>query len=131
MKERLAQLFARHRKRLAGLVLAIFVAVVALEIGTAVPRTTTLHLDVGDEHAQVREVEITYVEGAEDGPIVRTARRRYEDGAPSRIEDRIDLVPGDYRVELALVLADGRTELRQGRFEAPGEGAIAVSWDDR
>jgi hypothetical protein len=130
VKERLARLFAQHRKRLAGLVLAIFVVIVAIEIGTAVPRATTLLLDVGDDHAHVREVEITYTEGAHEGPTVRSARRRYDDGAPSRITDTIDLVPGPYRVELVLGRDDGTTDVREGRFEAPGEGAIAVSWDD-
>jgi hypothetical protein len=131
LKERLAQLFARHRKRLAGLVLAVFVAIVAIEIGSAVPRATTILLDVGDDHAHVREVEITYVEGTDDGPMVRTSRRHYEEGAPSRITDSIDLVPGIYLVELSLVRDDGSTSIREGRFEAPGDGAIAVSWADR
>lgn len=130
MKERLTALFAQHRKRLAGLTLAIFVVVVALDIGSTVPRATSLMLDVGDDHAHVREVEITYVEGDVDGPVVRSARRRYEEGAPSRIADGIDLVPGTYRVQLALTRDDGTTERREGRFEAPGEGAIAVSWGD-
>ena len=131
MRDRLEALFAQHRKRLAGLALAIFVAVVALDIGSTVPRATSLLLEVGDDHARVREVEITYVEGESDGPVVRRARRRYEEGAPSRITDGIDLVPGTYRVQLALTRADGTTDRREGRFEAPGEGAIAVSWDDR
>jgi hypothetical protein len=131
VKERLTLLFAKHRKRLAGLVLAIFVAVVAIDVGSNVPRATSLALDVGDDHAHVREVEITYVEGEHEGPVVRTARRRYEEGAPSRISDAIDLVPGVYRVQLTLTRDDGTTERREGRFVAPGEGTIAVSWAGR
>ena len=129
MKERLVALFAQHRKRLSGLLLAAFVVVVALTVGNAVPRATSLRLELGDDHASVREVEITYIEGDAEGPIVRSARRRYDDGAPSRITDSIDLVPGPYRVELGLTRDDGTTEHRAGRFDAPGEGAIAVSWD--
>jgi hypothetical protein len=127
VKDRIAAFLARHRKRLAGLTLVIFVLVVALDIGHVVPRATTLMLDIGDDHAQYREVEITYVEGESDGPVVRSARRHYEDGAPSRITDGIDLVPGTYRVQLVLTREDGTIERREGRFEAPGEGAIAVS----
>ncbi len=131
MKERLSALLAQHRKRIAGLVLALFVVIVAVDIGGTVPRATSLQLAVGDEHAHVREVEITYTESGPDGPVVRSARRRYPEGAPSRISDSIDLVPGRYRVQLTLTRDDGTTTRRDGRFEAPGEGAIAVSWDDR
>ena len=130
MKDRLYALFVQHRKRLAALSLVIFVLVVALDIGSTVPRATSLQLELGDAHAEYREVEITYVEGETEGPVVRSARRRYEDGAPSRIADTIDLVPGIHRVQLVLVREDGSSERREGRFEAPGEGAIAVSWDD-
>ncbi|MFO0686278.1 MAG: hypothetical protein U0234_29715 [Sandaracinus sp.] len=113
-----------HRRRIATAVLVLFVLVVGLDLAHTVPRETHLAIELGAHHREVRAIELSYV--AEEQAAL-TARRRFPDGAPSRIEDTLDLVPGRYEVRMDLAYEDGHAETREGSFEAPGEGVVVVS----
>jgi hypothetical protein len=105
----------------------VFVLVVVLDLAHTVPHETALALDLGATHDDVRDLVVRYTG---DGQLAREAHRHYPSGAPSRVTDTIDLVPGPYVVELELDFADGHVEHREGRFDAPGEGLVVVSWRD-
>ncbi len=113
-----------HRRRIASAVLVIFVLVVGLDLAHTVPRETHLALELGAGHRDVRAIEMSYVAGEQ---AALTARRRFPEGAPARIEDTVDLVPGRYEVRMDLTYEDGHAESREGAFEAPGDGVVVVS----
>lgn len=125
MWERVSSFVERHRRRLAGLVLVAFVLGVALDLSHTAPRATHLVLELGEGHDEVRAVELDYSVGDE---AVEHARHRYPGGAPARIHDELDLVPGRYTLRLDATYADGHRSHREGEFDAPGEGDVVVSW---
>lgn len=113
-----------HRRRIASAVLVLFVLVVGLDLAHTVPRETHLAIEMGSGRHDVRAIELSYVAGEQ---AALTARRRFPDGAPARLEDTVDLVPGHYEVHVDLSYEDGHVETREGSFEAPGEGTVVVS----
>lgn len=112
-----------NRARIASALLAVFVLGVLIDLSSTLPRATSLAYDLGEDHARVRTVALSYTFGDES---VREARRHYPEGAPSRIGDTVDLVPGRYRVRLDLSDLDGHVAIREGEFDAPGEGVVVV-----
>ena len=127
MWDRVSALLERHRRRIAGLVLVLFVLGVALDLSRTVPRQTELAYDLGADHYDVRSVELAYTHGEE---AVEQSRHRYPDGAPARLTDALDLVPGRYEVRVDLSYQDGHVVTHEGRFEAPAEGTVVVQWTD-
>ncbi len=127
MWDRVSVLVEQHRRRIAGVVLVLFVLGVALDLSHTVPRQTQLAYDLGADHRDVRMVELAYTHGEE---AVEQARHRYSDGAPARLTDEIDLVPGRYEVRVDLSYEDGHVVTHEGRFEAPGQGTVVVQWTD-
>lgn len=127
MWERVSSYLREHRRRIAGFALVLFVLTVALDLSHTVPHETQLAFDLGADHDDVRSIALAYTHGEE---AVEQARHRYPAGAPSRVSDTLDLVPGRYEVRLDLVYADGHTRSREGQFDAPGEGVVVVSWAD-
>lgn len=127
MWDRFSSFVGRHRRRIAAGLLVVFVLIVALDLSGTVPRETRLAYDLGPAHDEVRSIELAYTCGEE---AVEHARRRYPDGAPARVSDALDLVPGRYEVRLDIGYVDGHVETRQGQFEAPADGLVVVSWTD-
>ena len=125
MWERVSSYLQQHRRRIAAFVLVLFVLTVAVDLSRTVPRETQLAFDLGTGHGDIRSIAMFYTHGEE---AVEQARHRYPDGAPSRVTDALDLVPGRYEVRLDLVYADGHVAAREGQFDAPGEGVVVVSW---
>lgn len=125
MWERVSSALTENRRRIAGLVLVAFVVLVAVDLSRTVPRETRLRFDLGADHDDVRSVDLAYTCGDE---AVEQAMHRYPQGAPSRLSDTLDLVPGRYEVRLDVVYADGHATVREGQFEAPAEGIVVVQW---
>ena len=125
MYERVSAWVLANRRRIAGALAIVFVFVLAIDLSGTVPRPTVLAFDLGAGHEAVRTVELTYTAG--DDELVEHARHRYAEGAPERITDELDLLPGAYDVRIDLEYGDGRREARQGHFDAPGEGLVVVS----
>jgi len=124
--ERVSSWVRERRRRIASAVLAVFVLIVIIDLANTAPRASELAFDLGAGHASIREVTLSYVHGDE---AVREARRRFADGAPSRLTDTLDLVPGHYSVHLALTDRDGRVTTRAGEFDAPSDGLVVVHLD--
>lgn len=127
MWERVSGFFADNRRRIAGAVLVVFVLVVAIDLSRTVPRETRLAFDLGPDHDDVRAIELAYTCGDE---AVEQARHRYPDGAPARLTDTLDLVPGRYEVRVDLVFVDGHVLTHEGHFVAPADGLVVVQWTD-
>jgi hypothetical protein len=125
--ERVSIFLRDHRRRIAAVVLLVFVVVVGLDLSQTVPRETHLALDLGGDHAEVRSIALSYTSGDE---LALEARRRYPDGAPDRLRESLDLMPGHYDVRMHLVYADGRIRTREGQFDVPAEGIVVVQWAD-
>ena len=83
-KTRAWALFQKHRRRLATLVLALFVAVIAVQVGSAIPRETQVDVPLGGAHAEVTEARIEYWQEDE---LVRSITRRFSHGAPMSVRD--------------------------------------------
>lgn len=125
MWERVSTFVRSHRRRIAGLVLVLFVLVLVVDLSGTVPRETQLSLDLGEDHDDVRELVIEY---SEEGELVHYATRRFADGAPRRLSDHVDLLPGHYAVRLGITYEDGHDAEREGEFDAPADGTVVVSW---
>ena len=123
MWDRVSNYARANRMRIASAVLAVFVLGVLIDLSSTVPRATQVAYDLGDDHARVRTIALSYTFGDES---VREARRHYPQGAPERIRDTVDLVPGRYGVRLDLSDLDGHVITREGEFDAPGEGVVVV-----
>jgi hypothetical protein len=123
--DRVSSYVKENRRRIAGALLVFFVLGIALDLSQTVPRETQLAFDLGADHDDVRSVELAYTCGEE---AVEHARHRYPTGAPARLSDALDLVPGHYEVRMDVTYADGRLRTREGQFDAPAEGVVVVSW---
>lgn len=127
MWERVSAALRENRRRIAGLLLGVFVLAVALDLSRTVPRETRLSFDLGGDHDAIRSIDLAYTCGDE---AVEQARHRYPEGAPAHLSDALDLVPGHYEVRLDAVYADGHIRTREGQFDAPAEGLVVVQWAD-
>lgn len=124
LRERLGALFQTHRRRLATLVLGLFLAAVAVEIGGAIPRETRVSVPMGAAHAQITEARIEYWQ---DDAQVRSVTFRWPEGAPRDVRHTLELVPGDYEVSVQLVDREGRHRHLTGRLTAPADGVVRLA----
>jgi len=119
---RVYDVFQKYRRRLAFLVLVVFLSAVALEIGSAVPREVRLSYTFPD-HGHVTEAQIIYGQESES---VREVRLRWPDGAPREVRDTMDLSPGDYDVSVLLTDDEGGSRRLRSRVSVPAEGVVRV-----
>jgi hypothetical protein len=120
-------LFERHRKRLATLVLVLFLAAVGLEITSAIPRETRVDIPLGASHARVSEARIDYFDGDEP---VHSVTLRWPYGAPESVRHTVDLSPGEYEVTVVLVERAGERRELTGRLTAPAEGVVRLALEE-
>jgi hypothetical protein len=116
-----------HRRRIAPLVIGAAVLVVGTEYQRHAPRDVEVELPLGDDHARIQRVDVSFLE---DRDLVRQVSLRYPDGAPEHVRQTVELAPGRYDVAVELTGESGATEARVGALEAPGEGVIRVSLRD-
>ena len=120
---RLNRWFQANRRRLATLVLVVFLAAVAIEIVGAVPRETRVRLPLAD-HVAVVEARVEYL--YEERSFHEVIYRYAPGEAPSALHHSVDLSPGDYVVRVELTDRDGRRRVMSGRLTAPADGEIRV-----
>lgn len=117
-------LFQKHRRRLATLSLLVFLAMVAVEIGGALPRETRVSVPLGARHAQVTEARIDYTQ---DNAAVHSVTLRWPEGAPESVRHTLDLTPGEYEVAVVLLEREGERRALRGRLEAPADGVVRLA----
>jgi len=124
---RLGRAIGPHRRRIALLVLAVAVVVVGGALAGAVPREVRVRYLLGPSHAEVTEVRVAYVtEGNEE---VQGVRFTYPEGAPERLEHRVRLAPGSYRIVATLSGPGGSREVRRA-LTVPTEARVDVELFD-
>jgi hypothetical protein len=114
----------RHRGRLTRIVLITGLLAVFLYLAPHVPRDTKIMLDLGEQHANVVELDLTYSLGGDD---LRTTRLRYPAGAPRRVQQDIKLPVGDIALATRQTLRDGRTRQELRRFTTPAEADVRIA----
>lgn len=114
----------RHRQRLTRAVLFAGLLTVFLYLAPFVPRDTRIMLDLGEHHADVVELDLTYRLGQDD---LRSTTLKYPEGAPRRIQHDVRLPSGDIALATLQTLRDGRTLSDTLRFKTPAEADVRIS----
>lgn len=114
---------AQHKRRLAPLVLVGGIALVAGPLSNAAPRATSIRLRL-PEPQRVRLVTVSVLDAGE--PILGL-QLAYEQGAPDRITEELELVPGHYELRVDVTRAAGAqpasaTSIRA--LEVPADGVV-------
>lgn len=112
-----------HRRRWAPALAIVAALVVGREVLGATPREVDVELPLGPTHADLRQVDVSFLEADE---LVHHVSLRYPEGAPESVRHRVELAPGSYVVAVDLVHEGGATESREGRLDAPAEGRVRV-----
>lgn len=113
-----------HRRRIAPLVLGAAVLVVGREWQDHAPSDVEVELPIGERHADVTRVDVSFEEADE---LVHHVSLRYPEGAPESVRHTVELAPGRYTVAVDLTMRGDETESRVGRLVAPAEGLVRVS----
>lgn len=116
-------IFERHRKRLARLVLVTAVLLVGLSIWSEVPREAALEIALGETHADVLELRISYLR---DGEAYQGVRFDFPAGAPRRVQHTVSLPSGPFDVQLDLVRRGERFQRTVHRLQMPVEGLVRL-----
>ncbi len=127
LRERLAALFQKHRRRIATLLLGLCLAAIVVEIGGVIPRETRVSVPMGASHAQVTEVRIDYLQ--EEEPV-HSVTLRWPSGAPRAVRHTLDLSPGEYDVSVQLFERDGSRRHLMGHLTAPADGVVRLALEE-
>lgn len=127
LRDRVVALFQKHRRRIATLVLGLFLVAVAIEIGGALPRETRVSVPMGAAHAQITEARIDYWQEDE---AVHSVTLRWPGGAPASVRHTLDLSPGEYDVSVQLVDRSGHRRQLSGRLTAPADGVVRLALEE-
>ena len=114
----------RHRARLTRVVLFGGLLAVFLYLAPYVPRDTKIMLDLGERHAEVVELDLTYSLGSDDQ---RSTKLMYPSGAPRQVRHEVRLPSGDIALAARQTLRDGRTVADTLRFQIPAEADVRIS----
>ncbi len=117
---------ARHRLAkwfVLGAVILLVVRVVA-----GLPSTVEVSYHLGAAGDGLQRLALRYV--GEDGEQVRRAAFSYTSEAPGEVQvHQVQLLPGDYRVEVDLAYAAGKAERISRPLIVRGSGKVSVFLD--
>lgn len=113
-----------HRRRIAPLVLGAAVLIVGREWQDHAPSDVEVELPLGERHADVTRVDVSFEESNE---LVHHVSLRYPEGAPEAVRHTVELAPGRYTVAVDLTMRGDGIESRVGRLDAPADGVVRVS----
>jgi len=114
----------RQRPRLTRVVLFAGLLAVFLYLAPYVPRDTRIMLDLGEQHADIVELDLTYSLGSDD---LRTTKLTYPSGAPRKVLHDVRLPSGDIALDARQTLRDGRTLADTLRFKTPAESDVRIA----
>lgn len=120
--EKLGHLWRTYRRRIAPAIAVAAILVVGGSMMSGVPREVHVRYSLGPAHSDIQELRIVYVI---EGETVKGVRFDYPEGAPERVNHRIELPPGRYTIEATLIGESGRFELRRA-LVVPAEGRVDV-----
>jgi hypothetical protein len=126
--KRALDLFLKHRRRFAPLVLVLGVVGLLVQTSDYVPRDVTVRIPLGSAHASVAEAQVDYVRGDE---LAHSIRRVWPEGAPRALTHEVELMPGEYDVSVRLLDRDGGQRRMIGHLTAPADGVIRVALENQ
>ena len=115
--------YEKNQKRMAALVLAVGVAVVALSLFNRWPQDTTFRFDL---ESDATELEIRYLM---EGELVHGARMTGEP-LSNRVTHTVELGPGNYLVEFDVQRKGSRRAFSQTVL-LPQEGIIVLNGQNK
>jgi len=122
-QEAVSRVPATWRKRVAKGALLIGALVVGGVVVRAYPRDVALRYDLGAGHRAFVEVRLSY--SGDEGEMAGASFRQPE-GMPERLDHRVELAPGRYRVAATLVDDAGASRRVERPFDVPAEGVIRI-----
>jgi hypothetical protein len=122
--ERARAFFEKYRRRLATLVLFVFLAIVAIEVVGVVPRDMRIAVPIGAGHENITEARIDYWHEQEN---VHSVTMHWDDGAPRILRHDLSLTPGEYEVSVRLRESDGDERRLTGHVVSPADGVVQLS----
>lgn len=123
----LLDLWLKHRKRLAPLVILVGLVVVGATVFDASPRETEIRYDLGPRHEDVVEARIVYVT---EGQEVKGVRFQWDDGAPPSLRHTVELAPGRYDIQAEVMGARDHRRIRRA-LRVPADGLVRVDLFDQ
>lgn len=114
--------FAKHRRRIGGLVLLLLVGLLLTHGSQVLPSTLRLALPLADA-AHVTAVDVSLL--GEDGGEAYHLRQRFDGDAPELLQVEAEVLAGRYEVSLRVSRGDTTSEL-VGDVEAPADGEVRV-----
>jgi hypothetical protein len=124
--ERAAALFSKHRRRLAPLLLLGFVLVVSSQLWPSWPRETDVAFALGQDHADVVELRVSYLRGDEELHGVSFSFPR---GAPGVVHHKVTLPAGDFELRCELRERAGGSRTLVRRMHAPA-AAVRIELEE-
>ena len=112
-----------HRSVLARLTLGLGAVLVGATLAGALPRETSVELDLGADHREVVELRVQYLR---DGEALSGGRFTFPDGGPPRVDQRVHAAPGALDVRVELRERSGAAREVRRRFRVPAEGTVRL-----
>lgn len=123
MLQRIAEVYARHRRLFGRLVLVAGVLATGSVLLDAYPRNVSIRYDLGARHEEVLELRIAYVHDGEEAKGVRFA---YPQGATAAtVRHDLELGPGRYDIYVDLVQRHGGRRLVR-KLTVPTAGLVRI-----
>jgi hypothetical protein len=115
--------FARHRRRLARLVLGLGLIYSARLLWPSWPHETELEFELGPDHAQVVELRVAYLHQGEE---LHGVSFGFPSGAPALVRHKLSLPPGKLVLSCELRARDGGARRLTRTLTAPVEGVVRI-----
>jgi len=104
-------------------VLVVGTLVVARQLWPMVSRDTEVELELGPSHAQVVELQITYLL---EGEELHGVNFRFSNGAPASVRHRVSLPPGELELHCVLRTRSGASHLITRHLSTPADGLVRI-----
>jgi hypothetical protein len=123
-----AELFGRHRRWLARVILLLGAAYAAIDLWPRFPHETQVELALGPRHGEVVELRLAYLDAGEELAGVSFG---FPEGAPATVRHRVKLPAGRFelRCELRGRSGDSRSIVRE--LQTPASGAVRFELGDQ
>jgi hypothetical protein len=121
---RLAELIARHRRRVARVLFGLGLLAIAGQLLPNVPRETDMEFALGEAHERVVALSVAFERGGEEMHGVRFG---FPEGAPRTVRHSVRLPRGRYAVRCELRERDGDSRELTRTIDTPAEGVVRIA----
>jgi hypothetical protein len=114
----------RHRRRVARAVMLVGVLVVSAQFVPNWPRETDVEFALGQGHANVVELRVSYLSGDDE---LHGVAFNFPEGAPGVVHHHVTLPAGDFEVRCELRGRAGDSHRIVRHLHAPAAGHVRIS----